>query len=54
MADRVKHPNELGERSVRLLFESKRPIAHDRGIHKETLCPAPLYLVQGVCVSCEL
>jgi transposase-like protein len=35
-----KYPNELRQRAVRLVFESKRPIAHiaqDLGIHKESL-----------------
>ena len=35
-----KYPDELRERAVRLVFESKRPIAHvvkDLGIHKESL-----------------
>ena len=35
-----KYPDELRERAVRLVFESKRPIAHvahDLGIHKEAL-----------------
>jgi hypothetical protein len=34
-----KYPDELRERAVRLVFESKRPIAHaaqDLGIHKES------------------
>ena len=34
------YPDELRERAVRLVFESKRPIAHvaqDLGIHKESL-----------------
>jgi hypothetical protein len=33
-------PRELRERAVRLVFESKRPIAHvarDLGVHKESL-----------------
>jgi transposase len=32
-----KYPDELRERAVRLVFESKRPIAHvalDLGVHK--------------------
>ena len=35
-----KYPEELRERAVRLVFESKRPIAHvaqDLGVHKEAL-----------------
>jgi len=35
-----KYPDELRERTVRLVFESKRPIAHvatDLGVHKESL-----------------
>ena len=35
-----KYPDELRERAVRLVFESKRPIAHvarDLGIHQESL-----------------
>jgi transposase len=35
-----KYPDELRERSVRLVFESGRPIAHvarDLGIHSESL-----------------
>ena len=35
-----KYPDELRERAVRLVFESKRPIAHvaqDLGIHKGSL-----------------
>ena len=35
-----KYSDELRERAVRLVFESKRPIAHvaqDLGIHKESL-----------------
>jgi len=35
-----KYPDELRERAVRLVFESKRPIAHvaqDLGVHKESL-----------------
>jgi transposase len=35
-----KYPDELMDRGVRLVFESKRPIAHvaaDLGIHPETL-----------------
>ena len=35
-----KYPLELRERAVRLVFESKRPIAHvarDLGVHKESL-----------------
>jgi transposase len=35
-----KYPDELRERSVRLVFESGRPIAHvagDLGIHPESL-----------------
>jgi transposase len=38
--DRGSIPDELRERAVRLVFESKRPIAHvaqDLGIHKEAL-----------------
>ena len=34
-----KYPDELRERAVRLVFESKRPIAHvaaDLGVHKES------------------
>ena len=40
MAAPRKYPDELRERAVRLVFESKRPIAHvarDLGIHKEAL-----------------
>ena len=40
MARPRKYPDELRERAVRLVFESKRPIAHvaqDLGIHKESL-----------------
>jgi len=40
MARARKYPDELRERAVRLVFESKRPIAHvaqDLGIHKESL-----------------
>ena len=40
MARPRKYPDELRERAVRLVFESKRPIAHvarDLGIHKEAL-----------------
>ena len=35
-----KYPDELRERAVRMVFESKRPIAHvaqDLGVHKESL-----------------
>ena len=35
-----KYPDELMDRGVRLVFESKRPIAHvaaDLGMHPETL-----------------
>ena len=35
-----KHPDELRERGVRLVFESGRPVAHvarDLGVHRETL-----------------
>lgn len=35
-----KYPEELRERAVRLVFESRRPIAHvaqDLGVHKEAL-----------------
>jgi transposase len=40
MARPRKYPDELRERAVRLVFESRRPIAHvaqDLGIHKEAL-----------------
>jgi transposase len=40
MARPRKYPDELREQAVRLVFESKRPIAHvaqDLGIHKESL-----------------
>src|SRR3989442_6929272 len=40
MARPRKYPDELRERSVRLVFESGRPIAHvarDLGIHPESL-----------------
>ena len=40
MARPRKYPDELRERAVRLVFESKRPIAHvaqDLGVHKEAL-----------------
>jgi transposase len=40
MARPRKYPDELRERAVRLVFESKRPIAHvaqDVGVHKEAL-----------------
>jgi transposase len=40
MARARKYSEELRERAVRLVFESKRPIAHvaqDLGIHKESL-----------------
>ena len=40
MAAPRKYPDELRERAVRLVFESKRPIAHvarDLGVHKEAL-----------------
>jgi transposase len=40
MARPRKYPDELRERAVRLVFESKRPIAHvarDLGGHKEAL-----------------
>ena len=40
MARPSKYPDELRERAVRLVFESKRPIAHvaqDLGIHEESL-----------------
>jgi transposase len=40
MARPRKYPDELRERAVRLVFDSKRPIAHvarDLGIHKEAL-----------------
>ncbi len=40
MARPRKYPDELRERAVRLVFESKRPIAHvaqDLGIHTESL-----------------
>jgi transposase len=40
MARARKYPDELRERAVRLVFESKRPIAHvaqGLGIHKESL-----------------
>ena len=40
MARPRKYPDELRERAVRLVFESKRPIAHiaqDLGMHKEAL-----------------
>ncbi|MEA2188464.1 MAG: transposase [Solirubrobacteraceae bacterium] len=35
-----KYPDELRERAVRLVFESKRPITHvatDLGVHKQAL-----------------
>lgn len=35
-----KYPDELRERAVRLVFESKRPVAHvaaDLGVHPEAL-----------------
>jgi len=40
MARPRKYPDELRERAVRLVFESKRPIAHvaqDVGVHEEAL-----------------
>ena len=40
MARPRKYPDELRERAVRLVFESKRPIAQvaqDLGVHKEAL-----------------
>ena len=40
MARPRKFPDELRERAVRLVFESKRPIAHvaqGLGVHKESL-----------------
>jgi transposase len=40
MARPRKYPDELRERAVRLVFESKRPIAHvaqDLGVYKESL-----------------
>ena len=40
MARPRKYSDELRERAVRLVFESKRPIAHvaqDLGVHKEAL-----------------
>jgi transposase len=40
MARPRKYPDELRERAVRLVFESKRPIAHvarDLGVQKESL-----------------
>src|SRR5712691_10912711 len=40
MARPRKYPDELRERAVRLVFESKRPIAHvaqDLGVHKGAL-----------------
>ena len=40
MARPRKYPDELRERAVRLVFESRRPIAHvarDLGVHKEAL-----------------
>jgi transposase len=40
MARPRKYSEELRERAVRLVFESKRPIAHvarDLGVHKESL-----------------
>jgi len=40
MARPRKYPDELRGRAVRLVFESKRPIAHvaqDLGIHNESL-----------------
>lgn len=40
MARPRKYPDELRECAVRLVFESKRPIAHvarDLGVHKEAL-----------------
>jgi transposase len=40
MARQRKYSDELRERAVRHVFESKRPIAHvarDLGIHKEAL-----------------
>ena len=40
MARPGKYPDELRERAVRLVFESKRPIAHvaqDLGVRKESL-----------------
>jgi transposase len=40
MARPRKYPDELRERAVRLVFESKRPVAQvarDLGIHKEAL-----------------
>jgi len=40
MGRQSKYPDELRERAVRHVFESKRPIAHvadDLGIHKEAL-----------------
>lgn len=52
-----KYPDELRERAVRLVFESKRPIAHvaqDLGIHKEALrrgCgrPRPTAVAGAIC-----
>jgi len=40
MARPRKHPDESRERAVRLVFESKRPIAHvarDLGVHEQAL-----------------
>jgi transposase len=40
MAAPRKYPEELRDRAVRLVFESKRPIAHvarDLGVHEEAL-----------------
>ena len=40
MARPKKYPDELMERGVRLVFESRRPIAHvaaDLGVHPEAL-----------------
>ena len=40
MARPRKYPDELREQAVRLVFESKRPVAHvaeDLGVHKEAL-----------------
>jgi transposase len=40
MAAPRKYSEELRERAVRLVFESKRPVAHvarDLGVHKESL-----------------
>jgi hypothetical protein len=52
----MKHPEELRELAVRLVFESKRPFAHvaralqELGIHKEALRLVASWLATSMCL----